>query len=171
MPTGDSYVHDAVESPGKRWKDHFTQRNLGRRWAAKGAHLPDCLHQELCNQVVCLRMGMWWVAKFCFHSREGKYVDRGGKGKGEKKQSGLPSSSIAKRAFLQLWQERATLLGCTGPSWRWLLQLQSMSSRAHGFQWLQHVGSVVVAHRLNCSKTSGKSSQIRDWTRFFCIDR
>ena len=95
--SSSSMCTNALGSLGKCWKDHFTQRNLGRRWAAKGAHLPDCPHQELCNQRVCLRMGMWWVAKFCFQSRAGRYRDRGGKGKGENKQvfSLLPFLAVA----------------------------------------------------------------------------
>ena len=39
-------------------------------------------------------------------------------------------------------------LRCVGVSLQWLLLLWSMGSRAYGFQQLQHVGSAVVAPRL-----------------------
>ena len=37
---------------------------------------------------------------------------------------------------------------CVGFSLRWLLLLQSTGSRVQGLQYLQHTGSVAVAHRL-----------------------
>ena len=45
--------------------------------------------------------------------------------------------------------------GCTlpqrlGSSLGWFLLLWSMGSRVCGFQWLQHAGSVVVAHGVGC---------------------
>ena len=51
-------------------------------------------------------------------------------------------------AFLWSRGVGATLrLWCTGFSLQQLLSLQSMGSRAHRLQQLQHVGSVVVAYR------------------------
>ena len=44
------------------------------------------------------------------------------------------------------------------------------SPRAHGFQQSRSLGSVAVAHQLSCTAIGG-SSQIRDRTRVFCIDR
>ena len=67
-------------------------------------------------------------------------------------------------------------------SFWWLFLLQSVGSRAHGFQqlwhvgtvcvavWFQSLGSVVVAHGLSCS-AHVDSSQTRDQTRVPCIGR
>ena len=41
-----------------------------------------------------------------------------------------------------------SLIEVVGFSLQWLLSLQSTGSRVPGFQWLQQVGSVVVAPRL-----------------------
>ena len=56
---------------------------------------------------------------------------------------------VAVQAFLQLWQSAALLqLQCAGFSLQWLLLLGSTGSRALRLQQLQHMGSVVVAPRL-----------------------
>ena len=57
--------------------------------------------------------------------------------------------------FLCLRQAGTTLqLQCSGLLW-WLLSLRSTDAGVHGLPWLQHMGSVVVAHRLSCSMAWG----------------
>ena len=56
-----------------------------------------------------------------------------------------------KNTNIQLASQRSKvccLLWCSGFSQWWLLLLQSMGSRAHGLQQLQHTGSAVAAPRL-----------------------
>ena len=72
---------------------------------------------------------------------------------------GSAGSSLVGTGSLQLWGVRAALqLWSTVYSLQWLLLLQSMGLQAHRLivvsSWLQSVGSIVVGHRLSCSKAS-----------------
>ena len=51
------------------------------------------------------------------------------------------SSSCSEWGYSSLW--------FVGVSLWWLLLLQSMGSRVYGLQWLQHVGLMVLEHRLS----------------------
>ena len=74
--------------------------------------------------------------------------------------------------------EQGLLSSCSaGFALLWLLLGQSADSQAHRLQWLQHVGSVVVAPGLQSTGSvvvapwHVPSSRTRDQTHVFCTGR
>ena len=111
--------------------------------------LSQCEYFEVCCLFGCSQGTVWWESP-AFHMPSFLFLNNW-------KILFIFGRAVAAGLFSS-YGEWGLLSSCSaqashhsGFSPQWLLLLQSAGSGVPGLQWLQHVGSIVVAHRLGCS--------------------